>query len=139
MVDIGDIKVKSTQLRGICGINKSTLDRWIWQGIFAPAEEGKGSGKHREYSFQDILICHLISDLNQSGVRLVVARDIAQEIRKNLNDALLELGWLVVDLIDPANSKIVQSEDFRLNDCASVRVLLIDLKEIALKIKLAVS
>jgi len=141
--DISDngIKVKSTMLRHLCDINKSTLDRWIWQGIFVPSEEGQGSGKHRQYTFSDIMICHLIADLNRSGIRLAIARDISQQmslqLQSSLND-LRRLGWLCIDLIDPQHCKIVQPQEFDLSAPYGERLLMVNLKEIAQKIKLAI-
>ena len=71
--------------KSVCDITKVTyrqLDTWTSSGLInASVSFGEGSGKHRLYSFQDILLIKLIKEFGSLGISTQKIRTVIDSLR----------------------------------------------------------
>ncbi|MDR0789041.1 MAG: MerR family transcriptional regulator [Bifidobacteriaceae bacterium] len=82
--------------KSVCDITNVTyrqLDTWTTSGLInASVCLGEGSGKHRLYSFSDILLVKLIKEFSNLGISTQKIRSVIESLRKRGVDDLSSIS-----------------------------------------------
>lgn len=66
------------QIGDLTGIDNSTLNYWMREGVLRPTEGGEGRGSHRQFQFTEINIAGILNEIRQFGVGLPALKGLAE-------------------------------------------------------------
>ncbi|MEI5685457.1 helix-turn-helix domain-containing protein [Sphingomonas kyungheensis] len=66
------------QVARLTGIDDSTLNYWMREGVLLPAEGGTGRGQHRRFAYHQVNLALLLDQLRGFGVSLPAIKRLAE-------------------------------------------------------------
>jgi len=79
------------QIAEMTGIDSSTLNYWMREGVLRASEGGAGKGSHRRFGYQEINLAALLHELRQFGIGTVALARLARRFHHAL-DWMAERG-----------------------------------------------
>jgi DNA-binding transcriptional MerR regulator len=70
------------QVARLTGIDDSTLNYWMREGVLLPAEGGSGRGQHRRFAYHQVNLALLLDQLRGFGVSLPAIKRLAQRFHE---------------------------------------------------------
>jgi DNA-binding transcriptional MerR regulator len=85
------------QIAELTGVDDSTLNYWMREGLLRPEEGGGGRGQHRRFTYLEVNLAAVLGELRKFGTNIDSLRDMARYLHDSV-DWATSLGMSLDDI-----------------------------------------